>query len=44
VLRPRTLAFGRGGEENRKVQVEGLSAHQVVGVVRAHQADDGSLV
>jgi hypothetical protein len=31
-------------EESRKALWEGPAAHQVVGVVRAHQADDGSLV
>jgi hypothetical protein len=43
-LRPRTLGGGGASEESRKVPTEGLPAHQVVGEVRAHQADDGSLV
>ncbi len=31
-------------EESLRTQAEGRAAHQVVGGVRAHQADDGSLV
>ena len=31
-------------EERRKPLWDGPAAHQVVGVVMAHQADDGSLV
>ncbi len=39
-LIPRTLV-GRTGKESRKVQLEGLAAHQVVGRVKAYQASDG---
>ena len=42
VLIPRTLT--PWGEESRKAAGEGRAAHQVVGGVSAHQADDGSLV
>jgi hypothetical protein len=38
VLSPHTLAFG---EENGNVREEGPAAHQVVGGVTAHRADDG---
>ncbi len=39
---PHTL--GRTVKESRKTREAGRAAHQVVGVVTAHQADDGSLV
>ena len=41
-LIPRTLTRWR--EESLRAQAEGRAAHQVVGGVSAHQADDGSLV
>ncbi len=34
-------AYARATEENRKVLEEWPAAHQVVGVVMAHQANDG---
>ena len=34
-------AYGRASEESRKALREGPAAYQVVGVVTAHQADDG---
>ncbi len=40
-LRPRTLAGVEASEEKRKLEMEGRTAHQVVGAVRADQADDG---
>ncbi len=42
VLMPRTLLLRQ--EESLRAQAEGRAAHQVVGGVSAHQADDGSLV
>ena len=34
-------AYAREDEESRKARGEGRAAHQVVGGVMAHQADDG---
>ncbi len=41
VLIPRKLAWVMPGKGSRKAQTEGLAAHQVLGRVRAYQADDG---
>ncbi len=38
---PRKLGGVETTEESRKTPLEGLAAHQVVGEVTAHQADDG---
>ncbi len=38
---PRKLAGVEARQESRDAPLEGLAAHQVVGEVMAHQADDG---
>ena len=41
---PANTAYAVFGQESLRVPQDGRAAHQVVGGVTAHQADDGSLV